>query len=187
MRMNRITYNETVFTPGDTIYVVSAHKETNDSLEFKTFKPYIEEGLNQHGFKTVNSLKAAKMVAVINYGIDTGSTKIVSTPIYGYDSFNQYSLIIPGYPTPGYAMMGMTTVAYEEYNHVLSIEIFDAKSLNSKNIRQLYTSKVISKNLCPFIAPVFPDLVKGLFKGFPAQNGDIQEINVKTNMSCKNY
>ena len=99
--MNRETFATPDFNPGGTIYVVSAHKGQDHTLEFKHFKPMIEQQLRQHGYQIVQSLKEAKSVAIISYGMDSGQTKTVVTPIYGYDDFNRYSVIIPGYPSPG--------------------------------------------------------------------------------------
>lgn len=183
--MNRISYKDPAFNAGGSVYVVSTNKATNNSLEFKHFKPYIENALQAKGFTPVQSMKSAKYIAVIHYGIDNGRTKVVSTPVYGYDAFNRYSVIIPGYPAPGYAIAGINTVEYEEFTHVLSMEILQAKSAKSSERKEVYASKVISKNLCPYIGPVFPDLVQGLFENFPARNGETKEVKVKTSKDCQ--
>ena len=184
-RMNRVTYSQPMFKPQGNIYVVSANPDQNSSLEFQHFKPSIERQLAMHGFTIVQSLKQANSVAIMSYGIDNGKIKTITTPVYGYDTFDRYSVIVPGYPMPAYGVMGINTIEYEEYTHVLSIEIIDAKSVKSKQMKQLYTSKVITKDTCPMIAPVFPYLVEGLFQGFPAMNAETREITVKTQAECR--
>ncbi|MCY4046186.1 MAG: DUF4136 domain-containing protein [Cellvibrionales bacterium] len=184
-RMNRVTYSQPQFKPQGNIYVVSANTKQNSSLEFQHFKPAIEQQLSMHGFNIVHSLKQANSVAIMSYGIDSGKLKTITTPVYGYDTFDRYSVIVPGYPMPAYGVMGINTIEYEEYTHVLSMEIVDAKSVKSKQMKQLYTSKVIAKDTCPMIAPLFPDLVEGLFQGFPAMNAETREVTVKTQTECR--
>ena len=118
-RMNRVTYSQPQFTPKGNIYVVSANNQQNASLEFQHFKPAIEQQLAMHGFTIVQSLKQANSVAIMSYGIDNGKLKTISTPVYGYDTFDRYSVIVPGYPMPAYGVMGVNTIEYEEYTHCL--------------------------------------------------------------------
>lgn len=187
MSMNKTTFVSPDFTPQGTLYIVSANKEQNHSLEFEHFRKMLGDAFALQGYTIVNSMKKAKQIAIVSYGMDNGHTKTVSTPIYGYDDFNRYSILIPGYPMPNYAIVGMNTVEYEEYTHVLAIEIVEASTIKSKHIKQLYSAKVVTKNSCPMITPVFNDLVAGFFTQFPGSNAQAMQFKVQSNMRCSQY
>ena len=55
----------------------------NNSLEFAHYKAKFERKLGESGYTVVQNSEAAQYIALVAYGIDSGKTKVVSTPIFG--------------------------------------------------------------------------------------------------------
>ena len=178
------------------IYVVSVSAETNNSLEFKHYKERIEQKLVVAGYSIAKDTTEAQFIAIVSYGIDTGKTSIVSTPIfgqtgggttyssgtvYGYGSSASYSGT--SYTMPTYGMVGTTTGSFQVYTRAIAIDIVEVQRLKTDNFNKIYEIRAKSTGSCSVIAGVFDEMLEAIFKKFPGESGKsiTIEIPVDTN------
>ena len=186
------------FTPknDETIFVLGAHESMNSSLEFKSYKQKIEGKFIENGISTVSSNEVADYIAVVNYGIDDGTTttQISTTPIIGQTSggttthsgsiyssggYSSYSGSSYSYPT--YGIVGTSTNSYNVtvYNRVLTIDIFrNTKSNNVSNPTKVWEGQLKSSGSCGNINEVIDELIEAMFINFPGVSGNTERVEI---------
>ena len=186
------------FTPdaGDAVFVTGAHDIMNSSLEFKSYRQQIENKLVENGVSTVSEESAAQYIAVVNYGIDDGTTttQITSTPIFGqtgggstthsgsvYSAGGLSSYSGTSYTYPTYGIVGSSTSSYDitTYKRVLTLDIFSRpKDLNSTNYTKVWEGKLNSVGTCGNINEVIDELIAAMFTNFPGVSGTTETIEI---------
>ena len=172
------------YTPSDSIAVISADADKNNSLEFANYKKKFETRLAASGYKIVANPDDAKYIAVIAYGIDNGKTSAVSSPVFGpaysgaaYSGSNSYTM-------PDYGVVGSSTGLTTTYTRAIALDIVDAASLKSGQPRKVYESRVKSSGTCNVIAGVFNELLKAMFEEFPGENGKTRKASIPFKGQC---
>lgn len=173
------------------IYVVSASAEANNSLEFKHYKERFEHKLVAAGYSIAKNTNDAQFIAIVSYGIDTGRTSIVSTPIfgqtsggttyssgtvYGYGSSASYSGT--SYTMPTYGIVGTATGSVQVYTRAIAMDIVDAQSLKTETPNKIYEIRAKSTGSCSVIAEVFDEMLEAMFKKFPGESGKSITIEI---------
>lgn len=182
------------YRPGGTIAVIASDEAINQSLEFQLYKTKIEQRLAAAGYE-IAPISAADQVALIAYGIDTGQTSAVSTPIFGqtgggtaYHSGTVYggggsaSYSGTSYSMPQYGVVGSYTRAKTNYSRAIAIDIVNMAKTNS--INALYQGRVISRGSCGAISEVFDEMLEIMFKNFPGASGKSKTLEVRSEADC---
>lgn len=178
----------------DTISVMPIDKTQETSLEFKTVSNHLLIKLQEAGYiPNPNNPKAAYL-AYITYGIDNGKTTVTSVPLYGqtgggttYSSgtvssgtkYGTYSGTSTTMPT--YGLIGAMPVSGTEYRRAVNIDIF--RSATPAPIK-VYEMKGISTGTCGNINSILFNIIDGMFKNFPGENGKSKTVNVEWNGKC---
>lgn len=200
--MSNVRTTTTIFhAPGHeargAIFVTAADKKAKGSLEFQSYRSKIEAKLANNGYRTVNSANEADFIAIVSYGIDTGKTSLVSSPVFGqtgggttYSSGSVYgyggsaSYSGTSYTMPTYGIVGSATDSVTEYTRSIAIDILDAKSLKRGKVKKKYELRAKSTGSCPVIAEVFDEILEAMFKEFPGVSGKSRTIEVSGEFDC---
>lgn len=184
------------YRPGGTISVIAADESINQSLEFQLYKTKIEQRLSLAGY-SVTPTAAADQVALVAYGIDTGQTSAVSTPIFGqtgggtsyhsgtvYGSGGSAAYSGTSYSMPRYGVVGSYTGAQTTYGRAIAIDIIKISKDKTDAVKPLYQGRVISRGSCGAISEVFDEMLEIMFKSFPGESGKSKTMNVPANFNC---
>ena len=179
------------------IYVISANKEKNGSLEFQSYKSKIESKLAINGYKIARSKNDAEFIAVVSYGIDNGKSETISVPIFGqtgggstYSSGTVYgsrgAAYYSGltYSMPTFGVTGSSAVSRTNYTRAVAIDILDAKSLKEGNVNKKYELRASSSGSCSIIAEVIDAILEGMFTGFPNESGKSNTVKTPGVFNC---
>lgn len=186
------------FYPDDdeTLFVKAAHQNLDESIEFSSYKNKIENKLLENGLKVASEEAAADYIAIINYGIDDGTTttQVGSVPIIGQTSggytthsgsiysgggYGSYSGSSYTYPT--YGVVGSSSYSYNvtTFNRLLTMDIF--KKAGEQQVEKVYEAKVKSNGRCGQINQVIDGLLGALFSEFPGENGSTKKYKIQQN------
>ena len=177
----------------ESIYVMAAHQEMAKSLEFAAYKRKFETQFLQNGIIVVSEESPANYVAIVNYGIDDGTTttKVGSTPIFGqtgggYTShtgsvysgggYGTYSGSSYSYPT--YGIVGSSAYSYDEtvYKRILTMDIYS--KVNGDEPEKVYEAKISSSGSCGMLNEVIDEIIAALFLDFPGNSGSSETIQI---------
>lgn len=180
-----------------TITVVAAEAEVNRSLEFAHYKRQFEQKLAANGYTVVKNPSEAQYIALVAYGIDSGKSSIVSTPIFGptgggttyssgtvYGSGGSATYSGTGYSMPTFGVVGSATHSATEYTRAIALDIVDAGSLKSGAPKKLYEARAKSTGSCSVIAGVFEEMLDAMFKNFPGESGKTRSVDVRFKGAC---
>lgn len=180
-----------------TIAIVAAEAEVNSSLEFRHYKQQFERKLAANGYTVVKHPSDAQYIALVAYGIDSGKTSIVSTPIFGqsgggttyssgtiYGSGGSATYSGTSYTMPTYGVVGSSTSSVTDYTRAIALDIVDAESLKSGAPKKIYEAKAKSTGSCSVIAGVFEEMLEAMFKGYPGESGKTRSVDVPFKGAC---
>jgi len=166
------------------LVVINPDIKASESLEYAHYKKQFESKLAGVGYSIVNSRENAKYIAFISYGIDEGTNKIVSYPVYGWigGGYSGYSGYIYRQPAFGVTHSNITTLT--TYSRVVTLDIVDISGPNRNTVKKIYEAKAKSTGACGNIAPVFSEILEAIFTGFPGENGVTKIVSVKMDKEC---
>jgi len=184
------------YRPGGTIAVIAADEAVNQSLEFQLYKTKIEQRLEVVGYR-IAPISTADQVALVAYGIDTGQTSAVSTPIIGqtgggtsyhsgsvYGSGGSASYSGTSYSMPRYGVVGSFTNSQTTYGRAIAIDIVNMPKVKSDPVKSLYQGRVISRGSCGAISAVFDEMLEIMFRNFPGESGKSNTLEVSGDFNC---
>lgn len=126
---------------------------------------------------------------------DDGKTTVSSVPIYGqtggetsYSSgtvtsgskMGSYSGTTTTMPT--YGMVGAMAVSGTSYKRAVNIDIF--KKDATKPPEKVYELKGVSSGTCGNINSILFNIIDGMFKNYPGENGKTKTVEVAWNGTC---
>jgi len=177
-----------------TISVLPFDKSQEGSLEFQSVSNYLLKKLAESGYVPVQAGSQSTYVAYITYGIDNGKTTTSSVPLFGQTgggtSFSSgtvssgtksgsYSGTTTTMPT--YGLVGVMPVSGTEFKRAVNIDVFKRTSATSTKV---YEMKGISSGSCGNINAILFNIIDGMFKNFPGENGKTQRVDVDWNGKC---
>ena len=94
---NSVRTNTTVFSDPEHVHrgrivVINPDDKARNTLEFRHYKKQFEAKLAQAGYTIVDSRDEAQYIAFVSYGIDDGTERIVTYPVYGQIERNGNSI-----------------------------------------------------------------------------------------------
>ena len=181
-------YNDDFKIEG-TIFVAHADHEADQSLEFQHYRPKIEKYLQEAGYKTTRDAEKADYVAAFTHGIDGGSTKVETRPVYGFNSGFGYGVnpYYGPYHMPYYSstqVVGTTTTSVTTFRRAIAMDIITAQSIREGKPKKVYEMRALSIGKCSQIAPIVDEMLAGIFGSFPGVSGKTQEFEVESNSDC---
>jgi len=185
-----------------TVTILPANEAVADSLEFRTYKDKVARHLIAEGFRVISehSDSPAQLIALLNYGIDDGTTTTQSYPVpvwgqtgvssstttgvvntYGnYGSYSATTYYQPTYGVTGYTTGSTTTTRYKR---VIHLDLFDT-TLDKSNPEKIYESTVTSSGSCHIISEVIDEMFVMLFKDFRSPSGSSDKYRLDGEFNC---
>jgi hypothetical protein len=185
-----------------TVTVLPANEAVADSLEFRTYRDKVATHLIREGFRVASehSDSPSQLIALLNYGIDDGTTTTQSyqVPVWGqtgvssstttgsvntYGNYGSYSSTT--YYQPTYGITGYTsgTTTTTEYKRVIHLDLFDT-TLDKSNPEKIYESIVTSSGSCHIISEVIDEMFIMLFKDFRSPSGSSNKYTLEAQANC---
>ena len=199
---NKVVINSTSFyipeyKSSGSIAVIAVDEKVLDTLEYSHYKSLVESQLATQGYTIASSPQQAQYIAFISYGIDSGKTTYVNTPVIGQigGGYQYNSGTITGkdgpknyaytsYTMPTYGVVSSTTRELTHYTRVIALDIVEAKGMNTNKSQKVYEGRAKSTGKCSEIAAVFSTMIEALFNGFPGPNGKVRVNKVDTETNC---
>jgi hypothetical protein len=176
-----------------TYFFIPLEGQKND-LEYLTYQDLMRQYLSLYQFREVEIDKFPDVGIAFAYGIDSGTEKLSSVPIFGqtgvssshtqgtintYGNYGTYSGTTTY--TPTYGVVGSQTVSRTEYNRELALYIVESKGLGTENLNILYQGNVKSAGRSSQLPKVMPAMIEALFKEFPGDSGEtrVERTSIK--------
>jgi len=185
------TFTSPDFRPGGLIALIPADIRKNESLEFNHFKMLVAQKLSRAGYSVTDDLTKAQFFAMISYGIDSGRSELVSTPMFGqisggntstsgsvYSSGGVASYNSSTYSMPQFGVVGSRSDSVTVYNRALAVDIIDGDSYRSNSPKKLMELRIKSAGSCGIVAGILPFMIDGAFSRFPDPSGTTRKVSV---------
>jgi hypothetical protein len=194
---NSTAFYSSDFRPHGTISVLAAQAELNSSLEFAVYKQKFEAKLVATGYQIEADAQNADFIALVAYGIDSGKTMTMTTPIFGHTGggtvYSSGNIVTPdgnrrynamSYQMPTYGVVGTVNNVATLYNRAIALDIVVAKSLSTGKVQKVYEARTSSEGGCPVIVEVFDEMLEAMFNAFPGENGRNRHLVLKGEYNC---
>ncbi|MEH6547635.1 MAG: hypothetical protein V7701_14460 [Sneathiella sp.] len=166
-----------------TIAVRAQPPSRDSSLEFKSYRPKIENKLRLVGFDIAKPTDDPDYVAYVSYGID-GKEQKSSTTSDPYFGSVGVGIGVGRAPFYGGVARTYNTQTWEEYSRFISLDIVEGTSVGSDNPVRIYEGRVQSVGKCPTLAGVFDGVLDAMFENFPGSNGKTTFVSIPWDGSC---
>jgi len=165
-----------------TISVIPINAQQEDSLEFRTVSNYALTKFAEVGYTPISPSNDNKpsYIFFMSYGIDDGTTKYETVPVYGskggntsytYGGFSDgTSFNATTYEMPTYGVVGSKTTSNTEFKRVVNIDVYNVEQSKPSKV---YEMKTVSMGSCENINSVINAILDGMFKDFPGENGEV--------------
>ena len=184
---------------GQTFIIQPADAENRGGLEFSRYADLVRRHLIAQGFSEAGPGRGASLIVNLDYGVDNGRERVVSTPGFGYSPFG-YGYGAFGRPyfsrfgyygyrrSPFYwgwhdPFWGMNDVrSYTVYTSFLDIDI--RRASDGQAVFEGLAQAQSRTNSLPVLVP---NLVEAMFTGFPGNNGERVRITVPDDPRVRGY
>jgi len=175
------------------IAVLPVDDSQERSLEFDSVRAYVLDKLIEKGYSRASNENNAQYVAFITYGIDDGTTRRVSAPIFGQTSggtsyqsgtmniggtYGNYSSTTTTMPTFG--IVGTSSADITTYKREVFLKILK----RSNPPKDVYEVKAISSGSCGNVNSVIREIIDAMFENFPGDSGRTKRVSVDWQSDC---
>lgn len=180
-------YQQMPAPQGQSFYVVpGGGMAASGGLEFQRYAGIVAQQLQARGYTPASSAQNATLVVQFGYGVDRGTTRVVSDPFYG-DRFGYGGFYSPFYyPRFGYRSAfsfgwndpfwyGGGVDSYVEYHPRIDLHI-RAAGTNAP----LFDGRAQARSTTNRLDRTIPSLVEAMFAGFPGRSGETVQITIPT-------
>lgn len=172
---------------GQSFVIQPADPHDQGSLEFAQYANLVRQNLVARGYSEAASPQQASLLVTLDYGVDRGRTKVVSTPDpFPYDRWGfGYS---PFYPRFGfgpafyygwndpfwYSPFGYNDVhSYTVYTSFLDMDI-----KRTADGQSLFEGTAKARSRTDALPELVPNLIEAMFTNFPGRSGETVKITV---------
>lgn len=176
-------------TTGQSFVIQASNPKLQGGLEFGQYAQIVTAKLVAQGYRPAAGAAQADLVVRMNYGVDTGHEKVVSTgPGFygpGYGGFGGFG---GGFGRFGY--YGRSRFAYGFYdpflydglNDVSSFTVYtselDLQINRTDNGQRVFEGTAKAQSRDDNLPYLVPRLVEAMFTGFPGNSGETVKITV---------
>lgn len=172
---------------GQTFSIQAIDPAKQGGLEFQTYANLVAIEMEQLGYRRAASPRDATLAVTMDYGVDNGRERIVTSPGFGYGSFGR-SFYSPyyfgrGYYSPFYygwydpffdSGFGYPDIrSYTLYTSQLDLDI--ARTVDGE---ALFDGRARARSRDDDLTELVPNLVEAMFTGFPGNSGEEVRITV---------
>jgi hypothetical protein len=189
---------------GQTFVVQPSGQRNQGGLEFSQYAALVSQRLAAQGYRQADSARDANFVVTLDYGVDNGREKIVTTPGFGgwggYGGYGRYGGFggFGGYGGFGYGGLGYGRFGrpflygwndpflyggfgggYPEVNsYTYYTSFLDMTISRTADGQRLFEGKARARSRDDSLPHLVPNLVEALFTGFPGRSGEEVRITV---------
>lgn len=172
---------------GQTFVVQAANPRNQGGIEFSQYAAMVSQRLVQQGYQPAASTRAASFVVMLDYGVDNGNEKVVTTPGFGgfgyggWGGFGGFGY--GGFRRPFYygwndpflygGGFGPDVNSYTYYTSFLDMTIS-----RTADGQRLFEGKAKARSRDDSLTYLVPNLVEAIFTGFPGRSGEEVRITV---------
>lgn len=166
---------------GQSFFIEASDPRLQGGLEFAQYARQVAARLSAQGYQPAASPQTATLIVTLDYGVDNGHEKVVSTPGYngfgpwGYGGFGYGRRFYYGWGDPfWYQPFGYPEV--DSYTYFVSH--LDMKISRSADGRTLFEGRARARSLDDSLQHLVPNLIDAMFTGFPGKSGEDVLITV---------
>lgn len=178
---------------GQSFVVQAADPEKRGGLEFSRYADLIRANLLQQGYQEAASADRATFVVLVDYGVDNGQQKIVTTPGFGGYGFGGYGY---GFGSPFYSRYGFYGHRYSPFfygwsdpfwgpawgpeieSYTVYTSYLDMDIKRTADGQSLFEGEAKAHSTNDHLTEIVPNLVEAMFTGFPGNSGETIKITV---------
>ncbi|HEX8443989.1 MAG TPA: DUF4136 domain-containing protein [Allosphingosinicella sp.] len=186
---------------GQSFVVQAADPKNQGGLEFSRYADLVRRNLIAHGYQEAASPRTATFVVSLDYGVDSGQTKVVSRPgfsRFGYGGYGPFgyggfgyrpyfsrfgyfgrvgSPFYYGWDDPfWYSPFGGGYADIDSYTVYSSFLDLDIK--RTADGQSLFEGTAKARSRTDDLQVLVPNLVEAMFTGFPGNSGETVRITV---------
>ena len=174
---------------GQSFFVQQVDDEKSDGLEFSTYANLVANELSGYGYTAATSPQDATLLVTMEYSVDNGRERIVSTPGYHRGFWGHRSLFY----SPYYSRLGWRSPYYRGwhdpffdggfgYSSVRSYTLYTSElNLRIAQIADgepVFEGRARARSRNDRLTELVPNLVEAMFTGFPGNSGEEVRITV---------
>ncbi|MFD1952002.1 DUF4136 domain-containing protein [Sphingomonas arantia] len=180
---------------GQSFYIQALDPNKRGGLEFAQYAGYVTQELGRQGYRPAASPASATLVVSLDYGVDNGNEKVVSTPGFGGGfgggGFGYGGLGYGGFGRFGYGRYGFGSPFFYGYgdpffgggfNNVQSYTYFtsflDMQISRTADGERLFEGKARARSRTDSLPAIVPNLVEAMFTAFPGRSGEEVRITI---------
>ncbi|WP_166038681.1 DUF4136 domain-containing protein [Sphingosinicella sp. YJ22] len=180
---------------GQTFIIQAADAENRGGLEFGRYAGLVRQHLIQQGFTEAGPGQGASLIVTLDYGVDNGRERIVSSPGFGYSGFYRPRFSRFGYfggrRHPFYwgwhdpfwgDPFGHDVRSYTVYTSFLDMDIRRAGDGQA-----VFEGLAQAQSRTDDLPVLVPNLIEAMFTGFPGNNGERVRITVPDGPRAPRY
>ena len=176
---------------GQSFVIQAARAEDRGGLEFSRYANLVRQNLVAQGYTEAASAQAASFVVTLDYGVDNGREKVVTSP--GFSRFGYGGFYDPFFPRFGfygrhnpfyygwndpfwYSPLGYgygDVSSYTVYTSYLDMDIRRAADGQS-----LFEGTAQARSRTDDLPVLVPNLIEAMFTNFPGRSGETVKITV---------
>ena len=180
---------------GQSFVIQAADAEDRGGLEFGQYADLVRRHLLAEGFSEARSAADATMVVTLDYGVDNGRERVVSTPGFGYGFgynrpyFSRFgyfgrrrSPFFWGWHDPFWGDPFGDMHSYTIYTSFLDMDIRRASDGSA-----VFEGLAQAQSRTNELPVLVPNLVEAMFTGFPGNSGERVRITVPDGPRARRY
>lgn len=174
---------------GQTFYVQPADRAQAGGLEFGQYAGLVRRNLIAQGFAEAASPAQASLIVIMDYGVDNGRERVVSTPGgfgggfggWGRPGFSRFGYLgarrspfFWGWYDPFFDPWGGPDIrSYTVYQSYLTLDI-----RRTADNQAVFEGRAQAQSGTNQLQALVPNLVEAMFTNFPGNNGETVRITV---------
>ncbi|RED15323.1 DUF4136 domain-containing protein [Parasphingopyxis lamellibrachiae] len=170
---------------GQSFYIQPADDEKSGGLEFATYANLVAAELNQYGYRASGSAEEATLVVTMEYSVDNGRERVVTSPGYRRGYWGHRSLFY----SPYYDRFGWRSSYYRgwhdpffDYPQVRSYTLYtselDLRIARTADGEPVFEGRARARSRNDALTELVPNLIEAMFTGFPGNSGEEIRITV---------
>lgn len=174
---------------GQSYYIQSADDEKSDGLEFATYANLVAAELSANGYTPASSAQDATLHVMMEYGVDNGRERLVTSPVFHGGYWGHRSLFY----SPYYGRLRWLSPYYhgwydpfhdrgfsypEVHSYTLYTSHLDLKIMRSADDEPVFEGRARARSRNDTLTQLVPNLIQAMFTGFPGNSGEEVRITV---------
>jgi hypothetical protein len=174
---------------GQSFVIQAADPSNQGGIEFSRYADLVRRNLIAEGYQEASSPTSATFVVSLDYGVDNGQTKVVSSPSgFGYGGGFGFGFHRPFYSRFGY-YGGLRSPFYygwddpfwggrDVHSYTVFTSYLDLDIKRAVDGQSLFEGTAKARSRTDNLQVLVPNLVEAMFTGFPGNSGEVVRITV---------